>query len=57
MFVPVGNAEAWAQGVKGLLADQQRRETMMEEGRRVAERHAWPAIAQRVLGVYKRVTA
>jgi len=57
VFVPVGNAEAWAQGVKRLLADQQRRETMMEEGRRVAERHAWPAIAQRVLGVYKRVTA
>ena len=56
VFVPVGEAEAWAQAVKGLLADQERRATMMHEGRLVAERHAWPAVAQRVLNVYRRVT-
>ena len=57
VFVPVGDATAWAQAVSGLLADQQRRATMMHEGRLVAERHAWPAVAQRVLDVYRRVTA
>lgn len=57
VFVPVGDVEAWGQAVKGLLADQRRRVTMVSEGRRVAERHAWPAVTQRVLDVYRRVTA
>jgi hypothetical protein len=30
---------------------------MMLAGRAVAERHAWPLIARRVLDVYRRVTA
>jgi len=55
VFVPVGQAEAWGRAVNGLLADHERRVTMIQEGRGVAERHAWPAIAQRVLGVYRRV--
>ena len=57
VFAPVGEVGAWAAAVKGLLVDQQRRSAMMHEGRLVAERHAWPAVTQRVLDVYKRVTA
>ena len=55
VFAPPGDAAAWGQAVNSLLEDRQRREAMTTEGRRVAERHAWPLVAQRVLDVYKRV--
>jgi glycosyltransferase involved in cell wall biosynthesis len=42
--------------VNALIDDPVRRETMAQEGRRVAERHAWPLVAERVLAVYRRVT-
>ena len=56
VFVPPGDPDAWGQAVNALLDDTERRETMALEGRRVAERHAWPLVAQRVLAVYRRVT-
>lgn len=56
VFAPPGDAEAWASAVIGLIDDPARRETMTAEGRAVAERYAWPLVAQRVLAVYKRVT-
>jgi len=42
--------------VNSLIDDAARRATMAQEGRKVAERHAWPLVAQRVLAVYRRVT-
>src|SRR5206468_3049544 len=56
VFVPVGDPDAWGAAVNALIDDTERRETMAREGRRVAERHAWPLVAQRVLAVYRRVT-
>ena len=56
VFAPPGDAEAWADAVATLIEDTERRETMARDGRRVAERHAWPLVAQRVLAVYRRVT-
>jgi phosphatidyl-myo-inositol alpha-mannosyltransferase len=56
-FVAPGDVAAWARAVNGLMDDPARRVTLMEAGRRVAERHAWPLVAQRVLAVYQRVTA
>ena len=56
VFAPPGEPEAWSDAVNTLLADTDRRAAMTHEGRRVAERHAWPLVAQRVLAVYRRVT-
>jgi phosphatidylinositol alpha-mannosyltransferase len=55
VFAPPGDPDAWGQAVNELIDDAERREIMMREGRRVAERHAWPLVAQRVLAVYRRV--
>ena len=56
VFVPPGDPDAWGRAVGALIDDPERRETMAREGRCVAERHAWPLVAQRVLAVYRRVT-
>lgn len=56
VFAPPGEPDAWGHAVNTLIDDTARRETMAREGRRVAERHAWPLVAQRVLAVYRRVT-
>jgi phosphatidyl-myo-inositol alpha-mannosyltransferase len=56
VFAPPRDADAWADAVTTLLEDSGRRETMALAGQRVAERHAWPLVAQRVLAVYRRVT-
>jgi phosphatidylinositol alpha-mannosyltransferase len=56
VFAPPGDPDAWGEAVNALIDDTGRRETMAQEGRRVAERHAWPLVAQRVLAVYRRVT-
>ena len=57
VFARPGDPAAWSDAVNGLIDDTPRRELMTREGRKVAERHAWPLVAQRVLAVYKRVTA
>jgi len=56
VFAPPGDPDAWGEAVNALIDDTARREMMMQAGREVAERHAWPLVAQRVLAVYKRVT-
>jgi phosphatidylinositol alpha-mannosyltransferase len=56
-FVPPGDVDAWGRAVNELIDNPARRVMLMKEGRRVAERHAWPLVAQRVLAVYSRVTA
>jgi len=56
VFVPPRDPEAWGKHVNDLIENPEQREGMMSAGRAVAERHAWPLIAQRVLDVYRRVT-
>jgi phosphatidylinositol alpha-mannosyltransferase len=56
VFAPPGDSDAWGQAINALIDDTRRRELMTREGRRVAERYAWPLVAQRVLAVYRRVT-
>jgi phosphatidylinositol alpha-mannosyltransferase len=56
VFAPPGDPDAWGQAVNALIDDTERRTVMAREGRRVAERYAWPLVAQRVLAVYRRVT-
>jgi phosphatidylinositol alpha-mannosyltransferase len=56
VFAPCGDPEAWAVAVNGLLDDSPRRDAMGKAGRAVAERYAWPVVAERVLEVYRRVT-
>jgi len=56
VFAPPGDPDAWGRAVNDVIDDAERRKRMMREGRRVAERHAWPLVAQRVLAVYRRVT-
>ena len=56
VFAPPGDPDAWGEAVNALIDDTDRRATMAREGRRVAERYAWPLVAQRVLAVYRRVT-
>src|SRR5947209_7376072 len=56
VFMPPRDPAAWAKHVNDLIENPEQREGMMALGRAVAERHAWPLIAQRVLDVYRRVT-
>jgi phosphatidylinositol alpha-mannosyltransferase len=55
VFAPAEDPAAWATAVTTLIEDPRRREAMTQAGRQVAERHAWPIVAQRVLKVYRRV--
>jgi phosphatidylinositol alpha-mannosyltransferase len=57
VFAPPGDADGWARAVSSLIDDSGRRGRMGLAGRQIAERHAWPLVAQRVLDVYRRVTA
>jgi phosphatidylinositol alpha-mannosyltransferase len=56
VFAPPGDPDGWGEAVNSLIDDTARRNAMRQEGRKVAERHAWPLVAQRVLAVYRRVT-
>ena len=56
VFAPPGDPAAWGDAVSSLIDDGARRAAMTQEGRKVAERHAWPLVAQRVVAVYRRVT-
>ncbi len=55
VLVPKDRPAAWADTVLELLADPARLEEMGAAGRRKAEAYAWPHIAERVMGVYRRV--
>jgi phosphatidyl-myo-inositol alpha-mannosyltransferase len=55
---PPGDADALAEAVIGLLADEPRREAMGAAGRELAqERYAWDAIARRLLDIYEQAAA
>src|ERR1051325_2460886 len=55
VLVPKNRPEVWADTVVDLLDDPGRLEAMGAAGRRKAEAYAWPGIAARVMGVYRRV--
>jgi phosphatidylinositol alpha-mannosyltransferase len=55
VFAPMRDGEAWAEAVNDLIDDPVRRRDMSLAGQEVARRYAWPAVARRVLEVYRRV--
>jgi phosphatidylinositol alpha-mannosyltransferase len=57
VLLPHSDAHAWARTVVALLADPDRRAAMSAAGVAKAQRYAWPTIAERILGVYARVTS
>ena len=55
---PPGDADALADGVVSLLADEPRRQAMGAAGRRLAQsRYAWDAIARQLVDIYEQVAA
>jgi phosphatidylinositol alpha-mannosyltransferase len=55
---PPGDADALADAVVGLLADEPRRAAMGAAGRELAQaNYAWESIAQRLLGIYEAAAA
>jgi len=57
VLVPAGDPAAWSRAVNQLLADPERRAAMGAAGRAKAERYAWPAVAERIIGVYRKALA
>ncbi|MDY0146046.1 MAG: glycosyltransferase family 4 protein [Kiritimatiellia bacterium] len=56
MVVPVGDAEAFAAGLKKLAENPALRQRMGATGRQqVLERHTWPASAEKLMGLYQRL--
>lgn len=53
-LVQPGDAAALAGALEELLADEPLRRALGAEGRREAQRFAWPRVAERVLEVYER---
>ncbi|MGI8607567.1 MAG: glycosyltransferase family 4 protein, partial [Gaiellaceae bacterium] len=58
LLVPPGDADALADALVALVAEESRRAAMGEAGRRlVEERYSWPRICKRLLEVYGGLTA
>jgi phosphatidylinositol alpha-mannosyltransferase len=55
VLVPKDSPAVWADTVLELHGDPDRLQEMSTAGRRKAEAYAWPRIAERVMGVYRRV--
>jgi phosphatidylinositol alpha-mannosyltransferase len=53
---PVGDPEALAAALAGLLRDTAAREELVERGREVVRAYDWPVVAQAVVQVYEAVT-
>jgi phosphatidylinositol alpha-mannosyltransferase len=53
MLVPVGDAVALGEALRGLALDPARRSEMAEAGRERADRFAWPNVAREVAEVYE----
>ncbi|WP_241384411.1 glycosyltransferase family 4 protein [Rhodococcus sp. CH91] len=56
VLVPVGDADALAQGILGVLDDEDRRRALVETGSAVVEAYDWPVVAEQILRVYETVT-
>src|SRR6185312_11386451 len=57
LLVPPADPQALAEELQRLWHEPERRAAMGEEGRRSAERYAWPRIADEVSDVYEAVQA
>ncbi len=57
VLVPVGDDAALASALDALLTDPARRARLAARGTEVAAGYAWPALAERVLGIYVDVSA
>jgi phosphatidyl-myo-inositol alpha-mannosyltransferase len=57
VLVPVNDPGAWADTVVALISDHKRREAMQEAGLAKAAQFDWPHVADRVLGIYRKVLA
>lgn len=55
MFVPPTEPRSWAQATIVALQNTARQRSMSEAGRRRALEFGWPAVTDRVVGVYERV--
>lgn len=56
-FAPPHRPEAWAEAVVSLLGSPGTRAAMREAGSVAVQAFGWPAITDRILAVYRRVTA
>jgi phosphatidylinositol alpha-mannosyltransferase len=56
MLAPIDDPDAWADTALALLDDPARRARMAAAGRVKALTYAWPLVAERVMGVYRRVS-
>ena len=54
-LLPVDDAGAWGEALLRLAREPLRARAHAEHGRATALRHAWPRVAQEVLGLYRRV--
>jgi phosphatidylinositol alpha-mannosyltransferase len=55
-LVPAGDTTALAEAVAGMLGDEERRVSMGQAARALAEeRYAWPDIARRLEGMYEGI--
>jgi len=57
LLVPVGDDEAMAQGVIGLLRQRDRAQSLRQAGLREAQRYAWPQVSRLWLDAYRRVAS
>ncbi len=57
MLVPMSVPEAWAEASLEIARDNARRSVMGHAGREKALKFSWPVVTQRVLDVYRDVTA
>lgn len=55
-FVPPGAAAALAETLRELLGNRQLREELGSNGRELAQRFAWPTVAEQILAVYETAT-
>lgn len=54
-LAPRGDPDAWAETTLALLRDSKRRARMGAAGREKALRYSWPAVARKVMDVYREV--
>ncbi len=56
-LVPAGDAAAFADACERLLSDAALRERMGQRGHAIAQRFAWPVVAESVVHVYQRLAS
>jgi len=56
VLVPVGDSDALADGILGVLDDDERRTALVEAGSEIVEYYDWPVVAEQILRVYETVT-